>query len=51
MSIPVEFFLVVDGSMTNEDWLTGSIDEALALQKPAPDDAVRIVATGAKQGG
>lgn len=23
-------------------WLTGSVDEALALQRPAPDDAVRL---------
>jgi hypothetical protein len=29
----------------------GSIDEALALQEPAPDEAVRIVATGSKQDG
>ena|ERR1019366_2313548 len=34
-----------------ETWLTGSIDEALTLQRPAPDNAVRIVATGAKQDG
>jgi putative SOS response-associated peptidase YedK len=34
-----------------EVWLTGSIDEALALQRPAAEDAVRIVATGAKQDG
>jgi len=32
-------------------WLTGSTKEALALQRQAPDDALRIVATGAKQDG
>ncbi|MES2294332.1 MAG: SOS response-associated peptidase family protein [Pseudomonadota bacterium] len=34
-----------------ETWLTGPIEEALALQKPAPDNAVGIVATGPKQDG
>jgi putative SOS response-associated peptidase YedK len=32
-----------------ETWLTGSLESALALQRPAADDALRIVATGAKQ--
>ena len=31
-----------------ETWLTGSVDAALALQRPAADDAVRVVATGIK---
>jgi putative SOS response-associated peptidase YedK len=34
-----------------ETWMTGSIDEALALQRPAAEDAVRIVATGEKSDG
>ena len=35
-----------------ETWMEGSIEEALALQGPAPDDAVRIVASfGPKQDG
>lgn len=32
-----------------EKWLTAPMDEALQLQRPAPNDAVQIVATGAKQ--
>jgi putative SOS response-associated peptidase YedK len=31
-----------------ETWLTGSIDAALALQRPAANDALRIVATESK---
>ena len=31
-----------------ETWLTGSVDAALALQRPAADDVLRIVATGGK---
>jgi putative SOS response-associated peptidase YedK len=34
-----------------ETWLTGPLDAALALQRPAPDDALRIIATGQKQDG
>lgn len=32
-----------------ETWMTGSLEEALALQRPAPENAVRIVATGQKE--
>jgi putative SOS response-associated peptidase YedK len=32
-----------------ETWLEGSVEKALALQGPAPDDGVRIVATGSRQ--
>jgi putative SOS response-associated peptidase YedK len=31
-----------------ETWLTGSVDAALALQHPAANDALRVVATGGK---
>jgi putative SOS response-associated peptidase YedK len=31
-----------------DTWLTGSIDEATAIQRPPPNDALRIVATGEK---
>jgi putative SOS response-associated peptidase YedK len=31
-----------------EQWLTGSDADALALQKPAPDDAVKMVAADEK---
>ena len=31
-----------------ETWLGGPAEAALALQQPAPDDLLRIVATGAK---
>jgi putative SOS response-associated peptidase YedK len=31
-----------------ETWLTGSDEDALALQTPAPDDLLQIVATGSK---
>ena len=34
-----------------ETWLEGSVEEALALQGPTSDDAVRIVATGEKLDG
>jgi len=34
-----------------ETWLSGSIEAALALQRPARKDAVRIVATGQKEDG
>ena len=31
-----------------ETWLTGTVDEALKLQRPAPDGTLKIVATGPK---
>jgi len=31
-----------------ETWLTGPVEDALALQLPAPDDLLRIVATGSR---
>lgn len=34
-----------------ETWLTGSVEAALALQRPAPDGGIRVVATGPKQDG
>jgi putative SOS response-associated peptidase YedK len=34
-----------------ETWLTGSLEAALALQRSAPDNALRIVATGSKKDG
>ncbi len=34
-----------------ETWLTGTLDDALALQRPAPDDALRVIAIGQKQDG
>jgi len=34
-----------------ELWLTAPAKEALALQRPLPDDALRIVARGQKQDG
>ena len=30
-------------------WLTGSVEEAVALQRPLPPEALRIVATGPRQ--
>jgi putative SOS response-associated peptidase YedK len=32
-----------------ELWMQGDVDEALSLQRPAPDGTLQIVATGAKQ--
>ena len=32
-----------------ETWLTGPVEAALALQRPAPDHVLRIVAKGAKE--
>ena len=40
--------------LTEEDretWLRGSFAQVLALQRPAPDSAIRVVATGEKQDG
>jgi putative SOS response-associated peptidase YedK len=34
-----------------ETWLTGSVDAAIALQHPAANDALKIVASGLKQDG
>jgi putative SOS response-associated peptidase YedK len=34
-----------------ETWLTAPAEEALALQRPAPDELLQIVATGAKSDG
>jgi putative SOS response-associated peptidase YedK len=34
-----------------ETWLTGTLDAALALQRPAPDDALRVIAISQKQDG
>jgi putative SOS response-associated peptidase YedK len=33
-----------------DTWLTGSLEAALALKHPAPDNALQIVATGSKHG-
>lgn len=41
--------VILLGEAQREAWLTGSMDEALALQQPAPDDALTIVRTGAKE--
>ncbi len=32
-----------------EMWLTGSIEDALKLQKPAPNGTLKIVATGRRE--
>ena len=32
-----------------ETWLTGTVDEALKLQRPAPDGTLKIVAMGPKE--
>jgi putative SOS response-associated peptidase YedK len=34
-----------------EAWLTVPVNEALALQRPLPDDALRIVDRGKKENG
>src|SRR5271166_6387337 len=34
-----------------EIWLTGSVEDARALQRPLPSEALKIVATGAKSDG
>jgi hypothetical protein len=31
-----------------EDWLTGSVEKALKLQRSLPNEALRVVATGEK---
>jgi putative SOS response-associated peptidase YedK len=40
--------LLLDES-ARETWLNGTMDEALALQRPAPDGTLKIVATGEKE--
>ena len=32
-----------------EAWLAGPVEEALKLQRPLPDDALRVVATGERR--
>jgi putative SOS response-associated peptidase YedK len=32
-----------------ETWLTAPAEQALALQKPAPNDALRIIAIGKRE--
>jgi putative SOS response-associated peptidase YedK len=39
------------GAAARETWLGGSVEEALALQRPAPNHSLRIVATDPKQDG
>ena len=34
-----------------DQWLTLPVKEALALQRPLPDGALRVVATGEKEDG
>lgn len=41
--------LLLLGEATRETWLTGTIGEALALQRPAPDGTLTIVNTGPKE--
>jgi putative SOS response-associated peptidase YedK len=35
--------------LARETWLHGTVEAALALQRPAPEDALRIVARDEKQ--
>jgi hypothetical protein len=34
-----------------DTWMNAPIEEAILLQRPAADDAVRVVATGSKEDG
>jgi putative SOS response-associated peptidase YedK len=43
--------LIFNSKEARETWLTGSAKDALALQHPTSDDALRIVATGKKEDG
>jgi putative SOS response-associated peptidase YedK len=43
--------VILDSEEAREMWMKGSAKEALALQRPAADDALRVVATGQKQDG
>lgn len=45
-----EWKLVIKSGLEAADrpWLTGPVEEATALQRPLPNDAMRIVATGEK---
>jgi putative SOS response-associated peptidase YedK len=40
--------LILTSEADCETWLTGPVEDALALQLPAPDDLLRIVATGSR---
>jgi putative SOS response-associated peptidase YedK len=41
--------VLLTASQEWETWLTGSVEEAIALQRPLPNEALRIVATGDKE--
>jgi putative SOS response-associated peptidase YedK len=41
--------VILTSREARETWMQGSLEEALALQGPAPNDALRIVATGSKK--
>jgi putative SOS response-associated peptidase YedK len=43
--------VILTSEQAVEQWLTLPVKEALALQKPLPDGALRIVATGEKEDG
>jgi putative SOS response-associated peptidase YedK len=34
-----------------DEWLSGPVDDATALQRPLPDEKLRIVATGEQMAG
>jgi putative SOS response-associated peptidase YedK len=40
--------VLLPDELARETWMHGTAEEALALQRPAPDDALRIVAKGLK---
>jgi len=44
-AMPVCLLTVAD----RETWMRGEVEDALALQRPAPDGTLRVVATGAGQ--
>jgi len=43
--------ILITTAQEYEVWLTAPVEEALALQRPLPDDALIIVACGAKHDG
>ena len=43
--------VIINSEQARETWLTGSAKEALALQRLAPDNALRIVAADKNEDG
>lgn len=50
-SLPSGGRAIYQAHLAHSSWMTAPAEEALKLQRPLPDGALRIVATGAKEDG